>query len=203
MQDLDLKTWSYLLCTTIHDLRDYTHYSQFPQCTKYIISVTLTLLISWKYFDIYFSYELQRNLIYSFEAPGTAYKKLKNLTSFNNTTLNNKRVQEPLASWMFRILSPFNFQKNNCAKAIEALSQCLYGCIKYYWVLANRFSISDIASNHIFKKPLTSRMFMESFSFVGAFIIDGFDMNIFTNLKQAWTYLHLTRQCMFVSLKLA
>ena len=37
------------------------------------------------------------NLLYSFEAPGTAYKKLKRLTIFNNTTLN-KRIQKALAS---------------------------------------------------------------------------------------------------------
>ena len=37
------------------------------------------------------------SLLYSFEAPDTAYKKLKKLTSFNNTTLN-KRVQKAPAS---------------------------------------------------------------------------------------------------------
>ena len=39
-------------------------------------------------------------------------------------------------------------------------------------------------------------MFWESFWFVGACVIDGFDMNWFTNLKQAWTYLHLSKQSM-------
>ena len=34
---------------------------------------------------------------YSFEALGTAYKKLKILCSFNNTTVN-KRIQKDLAS---------------------------------------------------------------------------------------------------------
>ena len=43
--------------------------------------------------------------------------------------------------------------------------------------LNNQFSISDIASNRRFKKLLTSWMFRESFSFVGACAIDGFDMN--------------------------
>ena len=33
----------------------------------------------------------------SFEAPGTAYKRLKKLTSFNSTT-PNKRIQKALAS---------------------------------------------------------------------------------------------------------
>ena len=37
------------------------------------------------------------NLFYSYEEPGTAYKWLKKLTSFNNTTLN-KRIQKALAS---------------------------------------------------------------------------------------------------------
>ena len=38
-----------------------------------------------------------KSLLYSFEAPGTAYKRLKKLTSFNNTTLN-KRIVKALAS---------------------------------------------------------------------------------------------------------
>ena len=59
------------------------------------------------------------NLLYSFEAPGTAYKKLKRLTIFNNTTLN-KRIQKALASWMVTILSLFDFQKIDCVKAPEA-----------------------------------------------------------------------------------
>ena len=37
------------------------------------------------------------NLFYSFEAPGTAYKGLKKLTSFNNTTLD-KGIQKAPAS---------------------------------------------------------------------------------------------------------
>ena len=45
MQHFDLRTLSYLLCTTIHDLRDNAHYSQLLQCTKYINSLTLTVLI--------------------------------------------------------------------------------------------------------------------------------------------------------------
>ena len=43
--------------------------------------------------------------------------------------------------------------------------------------LNNQFSINDIASNHKFKKLLTSSMFRESFLFVGACVIDGFDVN--------------------------
>ena len=73
------------------------------------------------------------NLLYSYEEPGTAYKRLKKLTSFNNTTLN-KRIQKALASWSFRVLSLFDFQKIDCGKVPEVLSQCLqclYGCIKY------------------------------------------------------------------------
>ena len=79
-----------------------------------------------------------KKFFYSFERPGSAYKRLKKLTSFNNT-----------------------------------------------------------ARNHKFKKLLTSWIF------VGAFYLWWFDTNRFTNLKQYWTYLHLTKQCMFVSLKLA
>ena len=37
------------------------------------------------------------NLLYSFEALGSPYKRLKKLTSFNNTT-PNKRIQKALAS---------------------------------------------------------------------------------------------------------
>ena len=145
---------------------------------------------------------LQRNLLYSFEAPCTAYKSLKKVTSFNNTT-PNERIVKALASWMFRILFPLDFQKVDCGKAPETLSQCLYGCIRYCWVGVKQFSISDIANNHKFTKLLTNWMFQESFSFLGTCIIDGFDMNWFINLKQAWTYLHLSKQCIFVSLKLA
>ena len=128
---------------------------------------------SWKHFDIYFS------LIDSFDAPGIAYKRIKKLTSFNNTTLNNKRIQKALAYWMVRILFPFDFQKTDCAKVHEAISHCLYGCITCYWVWVKQFSISDIASNRKFrfKNLLTSWMFRESLSFVGACIIDSFDMN--------------------------
>ena len=45
MQHFDLKTLGYLICTTIHDLRDYIRYSQLFQCTKYINNLTLTALI--------------------------------------------------------------------------------------------------------------------------------------------------------------
>ena len=47
MQHLDLKTLVYLLCTTIHDLKGQVHYSQLLQCTKYINSLTVTLLIAF------------------------------------------------------------------------------------------------------------------------------------------------------------
>ena len=129
------------------------------------------------------------NILYSFEAPGTAYKRLKRLTSFNDTTLH-KWIQKALAFWMITILSLFDFQKTDCVKAPEALSQCLYRCIRYCWVWVKQFRINDIVSNHKFKKLLTSWMFTESFSFVGAWVMDGFYMNEFINLKQAWTYLH-------------
>ena len=145
---------------------------------------------------------LQRNLLYSFVAKGTAYKRLKKLTSFSDTTFN-KRIVKALASWMFRILSLLDFQKIDCDKAPETLSQCFYGCIMYCCVGVKQFSINDIWNNHKFTKLLTYWMFKESFSFSGACIIDDFDMTWFTNLKQAWTYLHLAKQCMFVSLKLA
>ena len=141
-------------------------------------------------------------MICSFETASTANKRLKKLSTFNNATVNNRTIQKTLASWMFRILSAFDFQKIDGAQALEALSHCIYGYIKYCWVLVKQFSSSDIASNHKSKKFLTSWIFRKSFSLVGACIIDGFDMNWFTNLKQVWTYLHLSKQCMFVSLKL-
>ena len=52
--------------------------------------------------------------------------------------------------------SLFDFQKIDCVKALEALSQCLYGCIRYCWLWVKQFSISDIASNNKFKKLFTS-----------------------------------------------
>ena len=69
--------------------------------------------------------------------------------------------------------------------------------------LNNLSSINDIANNEKFKNFLTSWMFREYLSFVGACVINGFDMNWFTNLKHNWTYLHLSKQCMLVSLKFA
>ena len=138
---------------------------------------------------IWFMLWLQRNLLYSFEAPGSDYKRLKKLTSFNNTTLN-KRIVKALASWMFRILSLFDFQKIDCGKALEILSQCLYCCIRYCWEGVKQFSINDIANNHKFTKFLTSWIFKKSFWLFGACIIDNFGTNWFTNLKQAWIYLH-------------
>ena len=78
---------------------------------------------------------------------------------------------------MFRILSPFDFQKIDCANAFESLIQYLYGCIRYCCVWVKQFTISDIASSNKLKKILTSWMFRESFSFVGACIIGGFEIN--------------------------
>ena len=99
------------------------------------------ICISWKHFDIYLVHVMTAkkfiNLLYSFEAPGTAYKKLKRLTSFNNTTLN-KRIQKALASWIVTILSLFDFQKIDCVKAPEALNQCLYEYIGYCWALVKQ-----------------------------------------------------------------
>ena len=40
-------------------------------------------------------------------------------------------------------------------------------------------------------------MLRESFSFAGACIIDSFDINWFTNLKQALTYLHLLKHAVW------
>ena len=70
------------------------------------------------------------NLLYSFEPPGTVYKRLKKLTSSNNTILY-KRIQRAQASSMFTILCLFDFQKVDCGEAPEALSQCLCGCVRY------------------------------------------------------------------------
>ena len=41
-------------------------------------------------------------------------------------------------------------------------------------------------------------MFRESGPFVGACIIDGFDLNCFTNMKQVLTCLNLSKQYIFV-----
>ena len=45
-------------------------------------------------------------------------------------------------------------------------------------------------------------MFRESFLFVGAGIVDAFDIKCFTNFKEVLTYLHLLKQNMLVSGKL-
>ena len=44
MQHLNFEPLGYLLCTTIHDLRDYTYCFESLQCTKYINSLTLLSL---------------------------------------------------------------------------------------------------------------------------------------------------------------
>ena len=99
------------------------------------------LFIRWKQFDIYLVHAMTAkqfiSLLYSFEAPDTAYKKLKKLTSFNNTTLN-KRVQKAPASWVFRIHCLFDFQKVDSGKVAEVFSQCLNGCVRYCWVLVKQ-----------------------------------------------------------------
>lgn len=61
--------------------------------------------------------------------------------------------------------------------------------------------INNIASSQKFKKLLTSWKFREYFLFVGAFVIDSFDINSFTSLQQAGTYFHISKPCGFVSLK--
>ena len=132
------------------------------------------------------------NLLYSFEAPGTVYKRLKKLTSFNNTILN-KRTQKTLASWMFRILCLFDFQKVHCGKAPEALTQCLYGCIRYCLVWVKQLIWHQFWL-------LTFWMFGESFSYFGACVIAGFDMNWLTNLKQTWTSdIYRSNVCFYLS----
>ena len=55
---------------------------------------------------IWFMLLSQRNSLYRFEAPGTAYERLQKLGSFNDTTFN-KGTQKDLASRMLRILSLF------------------------------------------------------------------------------------------------
>ena len=95
-----------------------------------MIIITLYIYILYKYMKTVWylfglSYDCKKNyycnLLYSFGAPGTAYRRSKKLTSFNNNTLS-RRIQNDLASWMFRILSPFDFQKIDCGKAPEVLS---------------------------------------------------------------------------------
>ena len=76
------------------------------------------------------------NFLYIFEAPGTAYKSLQKLTSFNNAT-HNKIIKKSLVSYMFSIISPFEYQIVDCRKSSDTLSQCLYGCIGYCWRMLN------------------------------------------------------------------
>ena len=54
--------------------KEYTLISSFPE----------NILI----FIIWLMLRLQRNTLYSLEAPVTAYKRLKTMTGFNNTTVN-------------------------------------------------------------------------------------------------------------------
>ena len=193
---------TYLLCICICILeKEYTQY------TLIIYSFAKKILIF-----ICFMLWLQRNSSYSFETPGTVSKRLQKLTTFSNTTLNNKNIQKALASWIFKILSPFEYQKIDCSIAPKILTQCIYGCIRYCWIwlntaecycLNNKFSINNIANYRKFKRLFTSGMFREYFLFVGACIIDCSDIIWNNNLRQAGTYSHLSKQCMFVSLKLA
>ena len=130
----------------------------------YIYKHVIDLLKTFRYL---FGSWLQGNLLYSFEAPCPAYKRLKKLTSFNNNTLN-KINQKALASWIFRVLSLFNFQKMECDKAPD-----------FAW------KILRITTN--WKSSWAPE-------YLG---------NVFFNLKEAWTYLHQSNQCMLVYLKLA
>lgn len=43
MQNLALKTFGYLLCIPIHDLRDWVHYSYMLLCTKYFKAISTLL----------------------------------------------------------------------------------------------------------------------------------------------------------------
>ena len=96
-----------------------------------------------------------------------------------------------LASIILHLTKEFKkfFRKIDCVKSPETLSQCLYACIRQYWVVVKQFNISNIANNHKFTKLFTTWMFEESFSYFWACIIDGFDMNWFTNLT--WSKLEL------------
>ena len=74
-----------------------------------------------------------------------------------------------------------------------------------YQLLLSRGETINLASiilqnNHKFKQLSTSWMFRESFPFIGACIVDAFDINWFTNFQQAWNYLHLPKQRIIVSL---
>ena len=64
--------------------------------------IHIYIYIENEYIYIYYLVDVMtpkkfNNLLYSFEATASIYKRLKKLTSFNNTTLNIK-VQKPLAS---------------------------------------------------------------------------------------------------------
>ena len=83
--------------------KEYTLISSFPEN----ILIFIIWLMLW----------LQRNTLYSLEAPVTAYKRLKT-TGFNNTTVN-KWTKKDLASWMFKIVSPFAYLQTDCRKACE------------------------------------------------------------------------------------
>ena len=139
------------------------------------------------------------SLLHSFEAPVTTYKRLKKLISFNNTTLNKRNVKA-LASWMFKILSPFDFQKVVFGKTPKILSQCLYGCIRYCWVGIKQFNIIDIANNQKFTKLLTTWMFKESFSFlelVSLMVLTWINLLTWSNLELI--YIYQSNVCLYLS----
>ena len=97
---------------------------------KYVIYLFIICILGKEYtlissfaeniliFIIWLMLWLQRNTLYSLEAPVTAYKRLKTMTGFNNTTVN-KWTEKDLASWMFKIVSLFFFFQPDCRKARE------------------------------------------------------------------------------------
>ena len=97
---------------------------------KYVIYLFIICILGKEYtlisslpeniliFIIWLMLRLQRNTLYSLEAPVTAYKRLKTITGFNNTTVN-KWTEKDLASWMFKIVSLFAYLQPDCRKARE------------------------------------------------------------------------------------
>ena len=97
---------------------------------KYVIYLFIICILGKEYtlissfaeniliFIIWLMLWLQRNTLYSLEAPVTAYKRLKTMTGFNNTTVN-KWTEKDLASWMFKIVSLFAYLQPDCRKARE------------------------------------------------------------------------------------
>ena len=146
--------------------KEYTLISSFPEN----ILIFIIWLMLW----------LQRNTLYSLEAPVTAYKRLKTI-GFNNTTVN-KWTKKDLASWIFKIVSPFAYLQTDCRKAREHWASeflDVSGTVELgRW---NQFSVNNIEHNPKLNKPLISWMLRETFSFVRVCIIDAF--NIEATLK--------------------